>query len=269
VLDDLHRAAARGAGDHDSKRHLRQRRAATRDRGDLRNIRPERQPAQHRTREQRGGGLADGPARPVCELADRACRHAEVGRDPLVALAVERVPHDHLALLGRQRADRADHPAQPLAHLDDLVGPPHTVEALGELVVPGLRIARDVQRRVVRHPVQPRPQDDRRAPARERGVSVDERLLDRVLGRRARQVPAAVAEQRRPVALHDRREALLVTRARERDEALIGRLDEHPRPGAAGELRWVRSRHERVLRSVAATGSRDRSIHGPARASRV
>jgi hypothetical protein len=69
------------------------------------------------------GCLAERAARAVGELADRAGGHAEVGRDPLVAVAVDRVPHDHLALLGRQRADRSDHAAEPLARGDDLVGP--------------------------------------------------------------------------------------------------------------------------------------------------
>ena len=83
--------------------------------------------------EQGGGRVADRLPRAVGELADRSGAHPEVGRDPLVALAVERVADDHLALLRRQRGHRADDAAQPLAPLHDLVGPLDAVEALGQL----------------------------------------------------------------------------------------------------------------------------------------
>ena len=121
------------------------------------------QQAHERRREQRGGRVADRPPRAVGELPDRAGADAEVGRDPLVALAVERVADDHLPLLRRQRADRSDHAPEPLAPLHHLVGALDAVEALGQAIEPGLRVARDVERRVAGHAVQPRPQ---RAPAR-------------------------------------------------------------------------------------------------------
>jgi hypothetical protein len=61
------------------------------------------QQPQQRSREQRRRGLADRAPGAVRELADRAGAHAEIRRDPLVALAVERVADDHVALVRRQR----------------------------------------------------------------------------------------------------------------------------------------------------------------------
>ena len=240
-----HRSAARGAGRHDHDGDLGQHRSAARGREHLGGVGAERQHPQQRPREQGRGGLADRAAGAVGELADRAGAHAEVGRDPLVAVAVDRVPDDHLALLGRQRADRSDHAAEALAGGDHLVGPLDAVEPLRELVQPGLRIARDVERRVVRDPVEPRPQR-RRHPrvvvARQRRVGVDERLLHGVLGRRAGGDEAtAVAQQRRSVALDDRRERLLVAGVRERDQPLVGRARQQPHPRTTLHLR---SRHD-------------------------
>jgi hypothetical protein len=186
VFRHLRGAAARTTGYQDRHGDLDEHRPATRRRDRLDGVGAPRHQPHERRREQRGGRVADRSPRAVGELADRSGADAEVGGDPLVAVALQGVPHDHLPLSRRQRTNRADHAPEPLAPLEDLVGALDAVQALGQRIEPGVRVARHVQRGVMGHAVQPRPERDRSASriARERGVGIDERLLQRVLRRR-------------------------------------------------------------------------------------
>jgi hypothetical protein len=151
-----------------------------------------------------------------------------------VGVALERVADDHLALLRGQRGDRPDHAPYAVALLHHLVRARDAVERLGQRLQPGLRVPRDVERRVVGDAVEPRPERHRRVGgAGQRRIRVDERLLQRVVGRRGRQEALAVPLQRRPVALDDRGERLLVARPRERHETLVRRPEEDPGPRPA------------------------------------
>ena len=189
VPHDLRGAAAGDGGRHHRGRHLRGRPAA--DAG-ADSAHGPREPAQQRHRDQRRGGVADGPPRPVDELADRPGAHPQVGCDLLVAVAVERVADDHLPLLRRQRAHRADHRPQPLAALHASSGrsTPSSPSGSGASPACGSRATLSAALCATRYS-QGRSDDRRlRGLARQRRVGVDERLLERVVGGRRRQVAA-------------------------------------------------------------------------------
>jgi hypothetical protein len=83
-------------------------------------------------------------------------------------------------------------------------------------------LAQHVQRGVARNRVQPRLQLHRLVGGEQRGVRVDERLLDRVLRTRLRQDPRAVAHERGAVAVDDRIEGALMAGAKQPDQPVIG-----------------------------------------------
>jgi hypothetical protein len=121
-----------------------------------------------------------------------------------------------------------------VALLHHLVRAGNAIERLGQRLQPCLGVPRDVERGVAGDAVEPRPEGHRRAcVAGERRIGVDERLLQRVVGRRGRQEALAVPLQRRAVALDDRGERLLVARPRERHKPLVGRPMEDPGPRPA------------------------------------
>ena len=166
-------------------------------------------------------------------------RHAEGERDLLVAATLELAQQDGVALALRERLDRHQHVAQPLAALERLVGPLDAVDALVQLVVAQAAVAQSVERRVVRDPVQPGPQVELRAVAVHRLVGLHERLLHHVLGALRRQQARHVAHQRAAVALDDRLEGRLGPGADEVHQALVRLRGEH---GPAGQPGWVKER---------------------------
>ena len=226
-----HRGRDRGRGDPRGRPAAAERRRRL---GEVRS-----QPAEHGHRDRRGRRIAHGAPGPVGELADRARARSEVRRDLLVAVAVDRVAHDHVPLPRGQRAHGAQDRPQPLAAQQRLVRALDAVEPLRQRRVGGLRVARDVERRVARDPVQPRAQRLRhaRALARQRGVGVDERLLQRVVGGGRREQAADIEAQRRAIARDDRRERALVAGAGEGDQPLVGLRRQHPRAGEPGQRR--------------------------------
>ena len=114
--------------------------------------------------------------------------------------------------------------SQPLAAGEDVLGfVVAAEEVVGHRAQRGLRVAGEVQRRVAGDPVEPRleRQRQRRVGVREARVRVDERLLERVVGRGGGEEAAAVARERRAVAVHDGGERALVAGAGQRDQARV------------------------------------------------
>ncbi len=120
--------------------------------------RPARQPGHERQRHDRGRGRPQRRARPVHELAHRAGAQPELAGDLVLAAALDRDRQQRLALARRQRRE----PLQRLAHdgaaLELVVGRVGDLQRLLDLLVVVAGLAQQVQARVVRDPVQPRPQ---------------------------------------------------------------------------------------------------------------
>src|SRR5436305_1120034 len=200
-LDDARSAA--GAGRH--LRDLRRRRGA----------RLVEEALQHAGWRERRGARTQRAARPVEELPDRAVGDSQCRPDLLVGAALELTQDDRVALALGKVLDGANHLADPLALLERLRRLDHAVEVLRDLVVVPAVLAQEVQRRVVRHAVQPRLQGELGLVAADRPVGLEERLLDGVLRAAGREQALAVAQEGAPVAADDHLEGALVARAHE------------------------------------------------------
>jgi hypothetical protein len=211
------RAARQRAGREHARRGLGQGRSAGRRRGVL------DQPRQQRTGRDRGARRPDRRAGAEQLLPDRADRYAQRGGDLLVRAALELAQQQRVALRAGERRDRRQQLVEPLAPREHLLG--RFAGARGPAVRERLIAARaqDVEGRVVRQAVEPRPQLQRPVVrCAQRRVRVGQRLLDGVLGAVGAQQPGAVAHERGPVALDDRGQGRLVPGTGQLDEASVG-----------------------------------------------
>ncbi len=140
-------------------------------------------------RRERRRGLAQRVASAVQQLAHGAVAHAELVGDLVVAAALERLENDRAALALGQLLHRGHHRAQPLAALERLGRGLDAVDLLAHLLVVEAVLAQEVQRRVVRDPVQPRPQVQLGVARVDRAVGAEEGLLDGVLRPARREQP--------------------------------------------------------------------------------
>jgi hypothetical protein len=182
-------------------------------------------------------------------------RVGEVG----VGRSLELAHEQHRALLGGQAAHVGDQPAKVLAALGlgQRIGLRRAHE-LEPLQRDGDRAAQLVDAAVVGDAVQPRAQRDR-PPVRAQGrVRAQEDVLERVLGivPRARQHLAHVGEEALVVTVVDDPEGLLVARAEEGHELVVGpQTQERRRKRDSGQpCRGLQSRGFHALPRLIVTG---------------
>jgi 2-polyprenyl-3-methyl-5-hydroxy-6-metoxy-1,4-benzoquinol methylase len=143
-----------------------------------------------------------------------------------VRQAVDRAQDEHVALAVRQPADVAEQRARLVApgQLDRRVGLAARqrveLDRLAGAPAPEPQL---VDARVLDEPQQPRAQCDRRDAAAQRPVDAQEDVLQDVVGidPRAVEQPRGMAAQRRPVALEEDRQRLLVAGAEAGEEVAV------------------------------------------------
>jgi hypothetical protein len=181
----------------------------------------DRKPQQQAGRGDRGRGCPHGRACSVEQLAHRPAAYTKRCRDLLVRASLELSQDEGVALPRWELLHRGQHRTQLFAPLQLQLGPLVRRASLVQLLVSKSVVAQGVVRRVVSDPVEPRPQEQGPFVSVHRVVRLHECLLHDVLGPLASDQRGAVAEQRSPVARHDRLERRLAPRAGQVDQPLV------------------------------------------------
>src|SRR5215212_4030477 len=140
-----------------------------------------------------------------------ASADAELARDLLVSAALQLAQDDRVALSGRKCRHGGEHVPEALAPFEGRMRRFLSAGMGLERLVVGAALAQDIERHVVGDAEEPAPQRQRRGVAVERAVSVDERLLHRVLAAPVGEDPRAIAEELAFVAHDDRLESPVVS----------------------------------------------------------
>jgi hypothetical protein len=192
-------------------------------------------PRHERYRRDRCGGGAERRTRPVDQSAYRATAQAQSRGHLLVAVALDRGPHQRVALQLRECGKAGERLADRDPPLEVRVRSRRPLKGVTELlvVIPGR--AERVHGSVVDDPVQPRPRVSDLGAALEREPGLEQALLEGVVrSGLGQEQAAAVAQQRPPVTVDQRFVGPFVTVPRGGEETLVrlGLQEANGDPGA-------------------------------------
>ena len=184
----------------------------------------------------RAGGGAQAHPCAVQVLAGPARRHTKGDSDLVMRTTLELPQQQRVALRGRERLNRGERLAQPLAQLHDVrrLGDAGAILVQHLLVV--LRRPQDVERGVVCDAIEPGLQHQLSIRCLHGSVGVDERLLHRVFRTPRAEQPSAVALQCRSITVDDCRKCRIVALASEGHEPVVVLKAQQRRASQAGRV---------------------------------